>query len=55
MVKVFRILSTDGRAEHWATKDLDMEELGRLKLAKASWKIEEYHRGLKQVTNVEGC
>ena len=32
-----------------------MDELGRLKLAEASWKIEEYHRGLKQVTNVEGC
>jgi hypothetical protein len=32
-----------------------VDELGRLKLAEASWKIEEYHRGLKQVTNMEGC
>ena len=32
-----------------------MDELVRLKLAEASWKIEEYHRSLKQVTNVEGC
>ena len=55
MVKVFRIISKDGTAEHWATNDLEMDELGRLKLAEASWKIEEYHRGLKQVTNVEGC
>ena len=31
-----------------------MDELGRLKLAEASWKVEEYHRGLNQVTNVEG-
>ena len=52
MVKVFRIISKDGTAEHWATNDLEMDELGRLKLAEASWKIEEYHRGLKQVTNV---
>ena len=51
----FRIISKDGMAEHWATNDLEVDELGRLKLAEASWKIEEYHRGLKQVTNVEGC
>lgn len=55
MVKVFRIISKDGTAEHWATNDLGMDDLGRLRLAEASWKIEEYHRGLKQVTNVEGC
>jgi len=55
MVKVFRVISKGGTAEHWATNDLEMDELGRLRLAEASWKIEEYHRGLKQVTNVEGC
>jgi putative transposase len=55
MVKVLRIISKHGTAEHWANNDLDMDELGRLKLAEASWKIEEYHRGLKQVTDVEGC
>jgi len=32
-----------------------MEELGRLRLSDACWKIEVYHHGLKQVTNVEGC
>ena len=55
VVKVFRIISKDGTAEHWATNDLEMDELGRLKLAEASWKTEEYNRGLEQVTNVEGC
>ena len=55
MVKVFRVISKGGTAEHWATNDLEMDELGRLRLAEASWKIEEYHRGLKLVTNVEGC
>jgi len=55
MVKVFLIISKDGTVENWATNDLEMEELGRLKLAEASWRIEEYHRGLKQVKNVEGC
>ena len=55
MVKVFRIISKDGTGEHWATNDLEMDKLGRLKLAEASWKIEEHHRALKRVTNVEGC
>ena len=55
MVKVFRIISKDGTAEYWTTNNLEMDELTRLKLAEASWKIEEYHRGLKQVTNVERC
>lgn len=54
-IKVFRIESKDGTMEHWATSNLQMDDLGRLRLAEASWKIEEYHRGLKQVTNVESC
>jgi hypothetical protein len=49
---MFRIISKDKTAEHWATNDLEMDELGRFKLAETSWKIEEYRRGLKQVTNV---
>ena len=55
LVKVFRIVAKDGTAGHWATGDQGMDDLTRLKLAEASWRIEEYHRGLKQVTNVERC
>ena len=55
MVKVFQIISEDGTVEYWATNDPERDELGRLKLAEASWEIEEYHLGLKNVTNVEGC
>jgi len=54
-IKVFRIVAKDGTTEHWATSHLAMDELERLRLADASWRIEEYHRGLKQVTNVERC
>lgn len=54
-IKVFRIEAKDGTTEHWATSHLQMDELERLRLADASWRIEEYHRGLKQVTNVERC
>jgi hypothetical protein len=54
-IKVFRIMAKDGTTEHWATSNLEMDDGERLRLADASWRIEEYHRGLKQVTNVEGC
>ncbi len=54
-VKVFRIEAKDGTADHWATDDLTMDDLGRIRMADASWRIEEYHRGIKQTTNVERC
>ena len=55
LIKVFRIVAKDGTTEHGATSNLAMDELERLRLADASWRIEEYHRGLKQTTNVERC
>ncbi len=55
LVRVFRIGAKDGTADYWATDDLRVDDLGRLRLAEASWMIEEYHRGLKQVTHVERC
>ena len=32
-----------------------MDDLERLRPGDASWRVEEYHRGLKQVINVERC
>jgi len=32
-----------------------MDESKREKLAKKSWKLEEYHRGIKQLCGVEKC
>jgi hypothetical protein len=55
LIKVFRIEAKDGTTAYWATNNLEMDELERLRLADASWRIEEYHRGLKQTTNVERC
>ena len=52
-VRVFKIVSPDGDIEYWATSDLAMDELARLKLAEWSWGIENYHRGLKQCCGVE--
>ena len=52
---MFRIAARDGTAEQWATDDPATDGLARLGLADASWRIEAYHRGVKQVTNVERC
>jgi putative transposase len=52
---VFRVVAPDGDATHWATNDLGMGEATRLEFAELSWGVEEYHRGLKQVTGVERC
>src|SRR5665647_3859882 len=54
-VKVFRIVSKDGDTQHWATDVMDMDESKREDLTKKSWKIEEYHRGIKQFCGVEKC
>lgn len=54
-VKAFRIATTNGDAEYWITNDLEMDELTRLMFAERAWGIEEYHRGLKQHTEVERC
>ena len=54
-IKVFKIVSKDGDIEYWATDLLDMKEADRDKLGGYSWKIEEYHRGIKQFCGVENC
>lgn len=53
MIRVFKIVATDGDIDYWATNDLAMSELQRLKWAEFEWSIEEYHRGLKQCCGVE--
>jgi hypothetical protein len=52
-VKVFLIVTPDGDREYWATNDLEMDELTRLKFAEQYWAIETYHRGLKQCCGVD--
>lgn len=53
MVRVFLIVTPDGDREYWATNDVAMDELARLKYAEFAWGIEVYHRGLKQECGVE--
>ena len=54
-ILVFRLAAPDGDVEHWATGDLEMDELTRLKWAEWSWSIEACHRGIKQFCGVEKC
>ena len=54
-IKVFRIVSPHGSIEYWATSNLSMNPLYRLKYAELSWSIELYHRGIKQFVGVERC
>jgi len=53
--KVFRIVAKYGDIEYWATDILEMDEAKREKMGGYSWKIEEYHRGIKQFCGVECC
>ena len=55
LARVFRVVAPNGDTAHWATNDLGMGESARLVFAELSWGVEEYHRGLKQFTGVEGC
>ena len=54
-IKVFKIVPEDGDIEYWATDVLDMDEATRKRIGGYSWKIEEYHRGIKQFCGVENC
>lgn len=53
LIRVFRIVATDGSIEHWATNHLQMSDLERVKWAGFAWTIENYHRGLKQFCLIE--
>ena len=54
-VKVFRIVSKNEDTQYWATDVQDMNESEKEDLANKSWKIEEYHRAIKQFCGVEKC
>lgn len=53
MIRLFKIVATDGDVEWWASNDLEMSEWTRLKFAGYAWTIEQYHRGIKQFCGVE--
>ncbi|HAO19238.1 MAG TPA: hypothetical protein DCQ37_01305 [Desulfobacteraceae bacterium] len=52
-IRVFRIVAQNDDTEDRATDDLKMDELRHLQLADFSWRVEEYHRGLRQFCGAE--
>ncbi len=52
-IKVLRVRVTDGTSEYWATSLFGMSEVQREEFALAAWRIEMYHRGLKQQCLIE--
>jgi len=52
-IKVFRVRATDGASQYRATSFFGMSEAEREKSALAAWRIEMYHRGLKQQCLIE--
>jgi len=54
-ILVFRIDTTNGDTEYWATSDLTLTMDERTLVARQIWTIETYHRGLKQFCGIERC
>ena len=53
LIRLFLIVAPDGDREYWATSDLKMTSLTRVRVAGYAWTIENYHRGIKQHCGVE--
>ena len=55
-VKLFRVTVSTNRTEYVATNDLTQQSTPDVKTVCAQrWKIEKFHRGLKQLTGIESC
>jgi len=54
-VKLFKVTHLAKEPEFWATDILSMNLERRAELKKISWKIEEFHRGVKQFCGIERC
>ncbi len=54
-IKLFTAKHLVKEPEFWATDVLSMDPDRRAELRKISWKIEEFHRGVKQFCGIERC
>lgn len=55
-VKLFRVAVSTNRTEYVATNDLiQQSNLNGKEICVQRWKIEEFHRELKQLTGIESC
>jgi len=55
-VKLFRVTVSTNRTDFVATNDLSQDSTNVVQdVCDVRWKIEEFHRELKQLTGVEAC
>lgn len=55
-VKLFRVTVSTNRTEYVVTNDLSQSDTNDVKkVCSQRWKIEEFHRELKQLTGIESC
>lgn len=54
-IKVFKKVSKKRGVEYYATNDLDLTQSDVERIYGRRWKIEEYHRGLKQQCGIAKC
>ncbi|HPE73925.1 MAG TPA: transposase [Candidatus Competibacter sp.] len=52
-IRLFLIVAPDGDKEYWATNDVNMMTLTRVRFAGHAWTIEQCHRGIKPYCGVE--
>ncbi len=50
---MFRLIDTEGNAEHWASSMVEMKVEERQEFARCAVQIEQYHRGIKQYCLIE--
>ena len=53
LIRLFLIVAPDGDKEWWATNDLRMTALTRVRFAGYAGTIAHYHRGIKQYCGIE--
>lgn len=53
LVRLFCKIDSQGEAQYWATNDVEMSEETFESTSAACWRIETYHRGLKQCCGIE--
>lgn len=55
-VKLFRVIISTDKTEYVATNDIDNDSTDAVQQVCAMrWKIEQFHRELKQITGIEAC
>jgi hypothetical protein len=53
LIRLFKILALAGDIEWWASNDLQMSAMTRVRFAGYAWTIENYPRGIKQFCGLE--